>query len=397
MLDESKTAPPTVIVVGPPASLVGGMAAVVEQVLTLDFGDHYRTVAFPTTFSPTGRESRFRQVVRHGRHLRRLAGNIRRSAASIIHVHTCSGFSFFRSVADMLVGQRGRCRVILHIHGAAFDEFHAGAGSLRRRLIAWSLRRADRVVALSEAWREKLRGMSPGANVTVIENAVSGPASVPSRRHDGPCRFLLLARMDEWKGVDDLLEACHRLHGEGVAVELVLAGPAGTAGDAAILDRRIHTLGLDSAVRYVGPVFGDDKVNLLRWADVYVQPSHNEGMPISLLEALSYGLPVVATRVGAVPEVLTDQREGLLVPAHRPDRLARAMGELIANIAHRETLGRAARDLASTRFGMDRFRRDLIALYDVLRAPPPRGEQTGEHSLAASTASTERRSSAATA
>ena len=203
MLDEAKTAPPTVIVVGPPASLVGGMAAVVEQVLTLDFGDHYRTVAFPATFSPTGRESRFRRVVRHGRHLRLLAGTARRSQASIIHLHTCSGFSFFRSVADMLVGQGEGCRVILHIHGATFDEFHAGAGSLRRRVIAWSLRRADRVVALSAAWRDKLRGMSPGANVTVIENAVSCPASVPSRRHDGPCRFLLLARMDKWKGIDD--------------------------------------------------------------------------------------------------------------------------------------------------------------------------------------------------
>ena len=118
--------------------------------------------------------------------------------------------------------------MVLHIHGATFDEFHAGAGPLRRRLIAWSLRRADRVVALSAAWRDKLHGMSPGANVTVVENAVSGPASVPAGRHEEPCRFLLLARMDKWKGIDDLLEACGLLLREGAVLEMVLAGPAGT-------------------------------------------------------------------------------------------------------------------------------------------------------------------------
>jgi glycosyltransferase involved in cell wall biosynthesis len=308
--------------------------------------------------------------------LHALDRTIRRERPAIVHLHTCSGFSFFRSVLDLLIARRRRCRTILHVHGAAFDEFHARAGSLSRRLIAWSLARADRVIALSETWQRKLRQMADSAQLCVVENAVAYPRSTPSLRQEGPCRFLLLARMDEWKGIDDLLEACARLHADGVAFELTLAGPPGTAGDATALDRKIHVHGLEGRVRYAGPVYGGDKLKLLEWADVYVQPSHHEGMPLSLLEALAYGLAIVATRVGAVPEVIADQVEGVLVPPGQPAQLASAMRRLVINPEERRSMGRASRELALTRFSLDRFRRDLIELYDDLSAAPPGSERT---------------------
>ena len=125
-----------------------------------------------------------------------------------------------------------------------------------------------------------------------------------------------------------MLDACAMLHRDEVWLELTLAGPPGSAGDDAALGRKIRTRGLNGVVRYVGTVRGAEKENLLRSADVYLQPSHNEGMPISLLEALAHGLPVIATRVGAVPEVLTHEREGLLIPPHRPDLLSARVVQL---------------------------------------------------------------------
>ncbi|MBU0718225.1 MAG: glycosyltransferase family 4 protein, partial [Planctomycetes bacterium] len=219
-------------------------------------------------------------------------------------------------------------------------------------------------------WRLQVHRVAPTAPLRVIENAVSVPMQVTERCHDGPCRFMLLARMDEWKGIDDLLHACALLAREGLSYELALAGPAGTAGDRTTLEHEIADRGLAGMVRYLGPVLGPDKEELLEWADAYVQPSHHEGMPISLLEALAHALPCVATRVGAVPEVITDQREGLLVSPHQPAELAEAMRELIVDADRRRALGSAAAALALARFGMDRFRRDLIGLYDELLATP---------------------------
>ncbi len=354
----------SVIVVGPPPSMVGGMASVVEQILSMDLGTHYRADAFPTTISTDRSESLCGRVLRHAGHLRSLAGVIRRLRSPIVHLHTCSGFSFHRSTADLFLARRLGCRTILHIHGAAFDKFYAGAGRVQRRLIARSLSRTDCVIALSQQWRRELLKMAPRARIAVVENAVACPGDLPPRVNQGPCRFLLLAKMDLWKGIDDLLDATARLRATGYEFELVLAGPDGTAGDADTLANKINSRGLGAAVRYAGCVRGEEKSELLRWADVYVQPSHHEGMPIALLEGLAYGLAIIATRVGAVPEVITDRHEGLLVPSHSPARLAEAMCALATDRPRRNAMASAARRLASTRFSIDRFRDDLISLYD---------------------------------
>jgi len=361
--------PVPVLMVGPPPGLLGGMASVAGQMLTLDLEGRYRIELFPLTFSAGAGELPLGRAARHLGHLFHLAGAVRRSGAALVHVHACSGFSFYRAAADMIVSQVLGCRTVLHVHGAAFDHFFAESGVLSRRLIAACLGRAERVVALSEAWRRALQAMSPAARISVIENAVEAPAVLPVRGHHGPCRFLLLARMDRWKGVDDLLDAAAELRVRGCPFELVLAGPAGTAGDKDELAAKIRARNLDPVGRYVGPVRGQEKVDLLRWADVYVQPSHHEGMPISLLEALAFGLPVVATRVGAVPELMVDGVHGRLVPPHRQDLLAKAMAELAERPAVRPAMSEAAARLAEARFGLRRFQGDLLALYDGLTAP----------------------------
>ncbi len=358
----------TVLVVGPSSSEVGGMASVVEQMLSLDLGPAFRPELFPFTRSPASGEGFLGRALRHLRHLSAFRAAVRRTETTLVHIHTCSGFTFFRLTLDLLIARRAGCRVILHIHGAKFDKFFAGLGWFGRKVVAWSLSRADRVIALSKTWRDALVRMAPHARVVVIENAVPIPADPSPRVEDHGCRFLLLSRMDEWKGIDDLLAASESLRTAGVQFEVILAGPPGSAGDANTLERKIEARGLEGVVRYVGTVHGEKKANLLRSADVYVQPSHHEGMPISLLEALASGLPVVATRVGAVPEVVADQREGLLVPPHRSELLAQAMRSLVEDVARRDAMADAARELAITRFSLDRFRDDLLSLYKELRA-----------------------------
>lgn len=356
----------TVIVIGPSPDAVGGMASVVSQMLDLGFGRRYRAVFFPITSATGQRETIGQRIARHVRHLGRLRRMIRQTHRPIVHIHTCSGFSFLRSAMDMLIARRHDCPVVLHIHGAKFDAFYEAQPAYRRAMIRRCLTHADRVIALSDGWSQKLRSMAPGARLSVIENAVDCPPPVIKPRRAGPLRFILLARMDTWKGIDDLLSACATLATRTVDFELVLAGPAGTAGDAITLPEKINAMGLGQCVRYVGPVHGREKDTLLREADAYVLSSWNEGLPISLLEAIAYGLPIVATRVGAVPEVIVEGREGLLVPARQQKELAQAMRSMIDNPARRANMSASARRLAQQRFSTDRLRSDLLRLYDSL-------------------------------
>jgi len=366
--------PINVVVVGPPLDTMGGMTSVVRQTLGLAYDDRYAVHHLPTTHSSQPNERSWQKLRRHRAQVDRLHRTVKELDARIVHIHTCSGFSYYRSLVDVLAAWRLGRHTVLHVHGARFDEFFRESSAPARWSIGWGLSRADRVIALSSSWRDKLLAMAPAANVTVIENAVAtgSERAVQKAGLSEPCHFIVLARMDHWKGIDDALEASRELAERGVNFRLTLAGPEGTAGDAAGLVERIQSLGITHQVRYVGPVEGDAKTNLLESADVYLLPSHNEGMPISLLEALSHGLPIVGTSVGAVPEVVEDGVVGFLVPPKSPAQLAEAMATLATNGDRRAHFANAARCLARARFSLMRFERELIGLYDgLLSSPPP--------------------------
>lgn len=370
-----------VLHVGPSPELIGGMASVMRQVSRLRFEGRFRTQLAPQTASPGGTERWWSRVGRHIQklgELRAAIGNAREELKSsrvgprgggvrpIVHLHTCSGFSFHRTGLDLCVARAMGCRVVLHIHGAAFDSFWGRASFAGKMVIRWALRRADAVVALSRTWANKLQDMSPEARVEVIENAIDPPVHLPDRRGRHPVHFLFLAKMDVWKGVHDLLRACAILKDQGVAFRLTLAGPSGTAGDPEALETLICTQGLRPMVEYIGSVVGDAKNELLERCDALVLPSHHEGMPLVLLEAMAHGLPVVASTVGSVPDVVTCGREGLLVPPRHPERLAEAMSQITQDEARRLRMGHAGRRLVERRFSMARFERDLLRIYDEI-------------------------------
>lgn len=364
-LTQTAFEPAGVLVVGPGEELTGGMASVVAQTLALAYEGEFAPQLLPLTVSTDDQENLRNRIGRHVRQIGQLSRSIRAFRARIVHIHTCSGFSFFRSLADLLTARRAGCRTVLHIHGAKFAAFFERSIWAQRLAIRWALEAADVVIALSAGWKRELQAMAPRANIAIVENAVASPAtSAPVQRppHAG-CRFLLLARMDVWKGIIDLLDACQRLKEGATQFEIVLAGPPGSAGDAITLRREILERDLFGCVRYVGTVQGLSKDHLLRWADVYIQPSHHEGLPISLLEALAYNLPVVATQVGAIPEVIEAEREGLLVPPKRPDLLAEAMRRVAADGNLRCTMAEQSRQLAAARFSLQRLERDLLQIY----------------------------------
>lgn len=355
-----------VLQVGPALDETGGMATVCRQMVEPESTGPFRIIHFATTRGTERKESCFARIGRHVQHVRKLRDCIRLYQARVVHIHTCSGFSFFRSAIDAWAARREGCRVVLHIHGAGFDRFCAEASGLSRWIIRQILERTDAVIALSRGWAETLRGAAPRANVAVVENAVPDVPSRQAPNASPTCHFLLLARMDTWKGVDDLLAACTILKGLQTDFHVTLAGPPGEGDSAVALVDRIASSKLENRVRFVGPVHGAVKETLWRQTDVLVQPSHQEGMPMSMLEALMRGIPVVATRVGAIPEVITAGREGWLVRPRAVDELAAAMLKMVTDLQGRRTMGMAARELAQQRFSLARFERDITSLYNSL-------------------------------
>jgi glycosyltransferase involved in cell wall biosynthesis len=310
----------------------------------------------------------------------------------LVHIHTCSYVTFYRNVLDLAAAKLLRRAVVLHIRGGYFAHFCARAGRWRRRLIRWALEAADAVIVLSPGWRERLRPFTGHARVLVVPNGVE-LASVtqgrPAGNGDGRgCRFLYLSPLTEAKGLGDLLDAARQLNRDGVPFHLVIAGPApGGPGQRAAWQRRVEGAALTEMITFAGAVGGEAKARLFAQADCFVHPSHAEGLPNTILEAAAAGLPVIATAVGGVPELMlcrAARPEGRgsasardpgapgplspLVPPHDPTSLAREMKRLACDAALRQRTAAALRERVAGHYSVSRVADRVGRVYRAVLA-----------------------------
>ncbi len=213
------------------------------------------------------------------------------------------------------------------------------------------VRRYDRV---PEA---KLRMLTPGVR---LEEPDSGANKEEARRSLGISGFCLgnVARLEEQKGHDDLLQAVAQVRGEIPDLTLLLVGE-GTRQ--AALQSLTRELGLDQVVRFLGT--RRDIPRILRALDAFIMPSRWEGIPLTLLEAMGYGLPVISTRVGRAPEIIQDGVNGRLAPAAAPGALAQALLELYQHPELRAQWGEQARRTVRAKYTLAHFLEQFASIY----------------------------------
>jgi glycosyltransferase involved in cell wall biosynthesis len=254
----------------------------------------------------------------------------------LLHVHIATGASFWRKAAFVLPARLFGVPYVLHMHGGDLEAYHARKGAVARRLLESIYSHAAVVIALSAEWQRTLERLFPEARVVTIANPVRIP-KWQSALDEGPPTVAFLGIIAERKGVHDLLRAWPAVVREVPQARLVLAG----SGDVEAARTLARSLGITS-VEFPGWIGRAEKEALLRRAWVFALPSHFEALPMSVLEAMAAGVPVVSTRVGAIPEVVTPEC-GLLVEPRAPDELARALLQLVGDARLRKHLGGMAR------------------------------------------------------
>ena len=225
-----------------------------------------------------------------------------------------------------------------------------------------ALRRADGLVACSSAVVADLREILPGAaaRCLVVPNGLPPPPRAPSPPSVTPPRVLSLGRLVPEKGVDTALAAFARVRAALPAARLVIGGDGPELPG---LRRQACDLGGGDAVDVLGRVDPAAVPALLDAASLVVVPSHKEAFGLVALEAALMQRPVVASRVGGLPEVVVDGLTGLLVPAADAGALAGAVIALLTDEARCRRLGRTAMTRARALFGHDRYVDGYVALY----------------------------------
>jgi glycosyltransferase involved in cell wall biosynthesis len=203
----------------------------------------------------------------------------------------------------------------------------------------------------------------------IISNGVDvsqyrGPAE---KSHSGRVRRLAyLGRLVRAKGIFEAIEAIEILRSDErfSEIELSIAG-SGPAREE--IERYVGDHGLGSCVKLVGSIFGSDKVRFLREADVFVFPSYQEGLPYAILESLAAGTPIIASRVGGIPDIVVDRVHGILINPKDPGEIVSAVRELEQSKDTLREMSRNCVERASQKFGLDRLANQFEELYEKVR------------------------------
>jgi glycosyltransferase involved in cell wall biosynthesis len=285
---------------------------------------------------------------RDWRSFARLVRLIRRERFDVVHTH-CRNADLHGGLAARVTATP----LVVHLRGLLVDGDGELANGLSDRLHRALLRRLPRtIVAISEAVRRRalaLLGVAPERVVTVRNGVDVDRFRTPARDRaavraefaipEGAPLLLAVGALGRCKGQDLLIDALARTGSAPFALVV------GEGGARARLEEHAASLGLAARIRFAGG--RDDVRELLHAADLFVHPARWEGFGRVVAEAMAAGRPLIATRVGGIPEIVADGATGRLVEPERPDRLAHAIDELLADRELARTFGAAAQRFAA--------------------------------------------------
>jgi glycosyltransferase involved in cell wall biosynthesis len=316
---------------------------------------------------------------------------IRRLRPDIVDTHTAKAGMLGRLAAVLAGGPRPK--IVHTYHGHVLEGYFGPAQTatyrgLERRLatvsdalIGVSSATVDDLVRLGIAPREKFRAIPIGVDMAPFMDATPADGAAfreEARVQPGEVLLTFVGRLVPIKRVDVLLRALAHARGEGALVRLAVVGDGALRPE---LERLAAELGVADRVWFAG--YRGDMLSVATAADIAVLSSDNEGTPVSLIEAAAAGTPAAATRVGGVPDVVTDET-GLLAAAGDFEGLGRAIAALAADSEGRAQMGARARDHVVTRFSIARLLSDMDSLYEELlrtgvRLPLDESPSGGSH------------------
>lgn len=241
----------------------------------------------------------------------------------LLHIHSAKDGSLYRKLIIAFLAKKiFKKKVLNHIHTGHFKHFYDESNWISKRSIRYFLRLNDATITVSDFWKGYFIESFDLKNVYKLNNIVSAPIKSALIKEQIIISFLFLGVITKKKGIFDLVNiiADNKQALEN-KVRLIICG----SGDTDQLLELIKKHRLENCIDFRGWVTGEEKMYLLQTADVYILPSYFEGVPISILEAMSFGKPIISTNVGGIPEVVEDGINGLLITPGDKKALLKAL------------------------------------------------------------------------
>jgi glycosyltransferase involved in cell wall biosynthesis len=347
-----------VLMIGTAITTRGGVASVVQSYLDSGFYEEQDVEYIATHTDGSIWRKLTIAAVAYARFLVRIIfGRV-----SLVHIHGASRASLYRKAAFIVMAKIACIKVVFHLHGGEFRQFFEDESTgFQRQFIAGLLGRCDAVIVLSSQMKKWVAQLVPADRVYVIANTLPiNPDTVPKQLGATPS-ILFLGRVGKNKGVHDLIEAVSLLKGK-VPFKVTIAGDGEVEKYRGLSDAK----GLSDQIEFPGWIGPEQKETLLGRASVLVLPSYNEGLPMCVVEALVNGIPVVASNVGGIPDMVRDGIDGYLIEPGDVKLLASSMLQVLTDKEAYERMSANALDHMRTNFSMETTKQKLVAIYDSL-------------------------------
>lgn len=283
----------------------------------------------------------------------------------IIHIHSSFGPSFYRKIPFIYMASWMKKPIINHIHGADFNDFYMNASDKKKKHIKKVYNKCTVLIALSEEWKKHLLQIVSLDKIIIIENYGHIHKDTLKERLNRDCNntVLFLGELGKRKGCYDIPIIAKKVIKEIPDVRFVLGG-TGKSEDEEYIKQMFTNKKISNCVSFPGWVRGEQKDKLLREADVFFLPSYNEGMPMSILDAMGYSLPIVSTNVGGIPKIVHNGVNGFCCEPGNVDFMVSAIIELLNNKEKRNAAAKASIDIVETEYSFKAHLKHLEEVYE---------------------------------
>jgi glycosyltransferase involved in cell wall biosynthesis len=296
----------------------------------------------------------------------------------IVHISTAIGLSFVKHSFCVIIARLFGCKVLIHPHcslAVLYNERPNWWKIYFRQIILLT----KGVIALSKEWLDLLKFI-PERRVYYLPNALNtkfyesiAETHLSESREKKTCNVLYLGYLGKSKGSYELLTAAQGVRKLGFNLEFDLVGGALAVDELEQLHHIVNSANLEKFIRIHPLTLGEAKLVFLRNADIFVYPSHYEGMPMAVLEAMACALPVIATKVGGLNDLIQDGTNGILVEPAKPDQLISALTKLASSPQLRARIGKSGYQTVCEKYDVEQHVSQLVKIYTQVSADQSSG------------------------
>lgn len=338
--------------IGNHESVHGGITSVIKQILDHEWTEGEVDIRFLPSYQGGNNVQKILYFLGAVKEYNTI---LKKDPPDLVYIHMSHHGSFDRASALQKIAKKYNIPTVVHLHGSEFKKYYDECSNKKRKAISGFFEDCGAVITLGTLWKQYIRSIAPKAKIHVLNNSIHIPRRTVTQEQD-EVNVLFLGVLIQRKGVADLLQAVKELVDgkkfQGIRVRFHIGG---TGPEEEALKQYVRDNQLDSCVDFLGWVDGETKKKALETNHVFILPSYNEGLPIAILEAISYGMPVIATNVGSISEAVQEEDNGFLVNPGDVGGYVNALQRLITDYALRLSMAKRSRELAEKEYDEKKY------------------------------------------